>query len=694
LHGARALGLGEGDEVLVPAYHHGSEIQALIATGLVPRFYKTRPGLAPDLDELESLVSERTRALLLIHVLGLAQSTLPYRRWCDERGLLLLEDAAQGWLAEVDCAPIGWHADLALYCLYKTFGLPDGAVVLVRAGGLPEPPSREQGSGLTSAALATTAWLAQRSSVVGAGWSWLKRRRHTVFDPQSEISIGAPNEPMASAGEMLLRRLATIPAAAIRRAHYRLLLEQLSDLVPDEMPPLAEGAAPFAFPVYSERKNELLAGLREAGIHALNFWSVPHPAMNGMHDPVGSRLRGGVVGLPVHQELKFDDVERIAAHVAGAPVAHVSGAPPARVAEPTFSDVDGFDSHAEEWSALARASENVFATPEWLCAWWRHLGTGELSLQQLRAPSGRLAAILPLVRERRGSVRLLRFCSADVGDELGPICAPDDEPLVARAWRRFLDASAGDWDVALAERLPGRPAWPTLGRLRVLRREASPELGLAGLDWDGFLASRSSNFRQQLRRFERRLTRDYGLRFRLADDPDRLDADLDVLIALHRARWRSEGVDAFEGRRETFHREFARTALSRGWLRLWFAELNGAPAAAWYGLRYAGAEWYYNGGRDPAFDRERVGMVLMGHTVREAIRDGQDRYRLLRGDEEYKRRWATHDPGLDTAARAATPLGKAALAGLHTVLAIPSGVRGRVRVGRTGPARADNAARA
>src|SRR5215207_3147207 len=45
--GVRALGLGQGDEVLAPAWHHGSEIEALMRAGLRCRFYDATPSLAP-----------------------------------------------------------------------------------------------------------------------------------------------------------------------------------------------------------------------------------------------------------------------------------------------------------------------------------------------------------------------------------------------------------------------------------------------------------------------------------------------------------------------------------------------------------------------------------------------------------------------------------------------------------------------
>ena len=97
--GVRAAGLSTGDEILVPAYHHGSEVEALVRAGLTCRFYAGTAGLAPDAEELDALVGPRTRALLLIHYLGLPQDAARWREWCRLRGLVFVEDAAQAWLA-------------------------------------------------------------------------------------------------------------------------------------------------------------------------------------------------------------------------------------------------------------------------------------------------------------------------------------------------------------------------------------------------------------------------------------------------------------------------------------------------------------------------------------------------------------------------------------------------------------------
>ncbi len=203
-------------------------------------------------------------------------------------------------------------------------------------------------------------------------------------------------------------------------------------------------------------------------------------------------------------------------------------------------------------------------------------------------------------------------------------------------------------------------------------------IAIDGLTWDDYLAQRSSNFRSQVRRKERKLIRDHGLTYRLSDDPARLDRDLDTLFALHRARWAEEGSGAMDGAREAFHRDFAPQALDRGWLRLWIAEADGQPVAVWYGFRFGGADWYYQFGRDPEWDKTSVGLVLLAHTVREAIADGQREYKLLRGGEGYKDRFATGDPGLETVAVGRGARGRAAVAAARAGLALPGPLRRRV----------------
>jgi CelD/BcsL family acetyltransferase involved in cellulose biosynthesis len=332
----------------------------------------------------------------------------------------------------------------------------------------------------------------------------------------------------------------------------------------------------------------------------------------------------------------------------------------ARSAEFSVDLLTRLEDAEDGWNRLAAASGNLFATFEWASAWWRTFGAGaSLLLGAARRPNGSLAALLPLVERRERGLRTVRLLGHGPSDRLAPICAPDDRPAATAALRELLAASGAD--LFVGEQMPAEGGWGAALGAKVVEREASPTIDIADLDWDQFLARRSRNFRQQARRYERRLNERGELRFRLSDQRQALAGDLETVFELHAARWSDGGSSAFTAPRRELHREFARAALERGWLRLWLLELDGRPLAAWYGFRFADAEWFYQSGRDPAAEADRVGFVLLLHTIRSAIEDGVTSYLLLRGDEAYKDRVADGDSRLETIALPLSARGRAAL---------------------------------
>ena len=341
----------------------------------------------------------------------------------------------------------------------------------------------------------------------------------------------------------------------------------------------------------------------------------------------------------------------------------------------------------DDWIRLAKQSDNVFGTWEWADAWCSHLGTRiQPALAVARRDDGEAAAILPLCVVRDRPLRLVRFVGAGPSDELGPVCAPADRAAAAIALRRHVGQTLGRSGLFVGERLPGEDnLGPQLGAV-ALQRAASPVLAVSERSFDEFLGSRSRNFRDQVRRHERKLAREYRLVYRLTQS-SRLESDMKTLIQLHHARWSQGQSSTFSRERASFHLDFARRAIEHGWLRLWIMELDDTAVAAWYGMRYGGIEFYYQAGRDPAFADRNVGFVLLCHTIRCAFEDGMREYRFGRGNDPYKNRFAERDPGLDTVAITAGARGRLALAAIRAALRTPGPMRGltwRLGAGKAG----------
>lgn len=304
-NGLRCLGLSEGDEILVPAYHAGSEIEVMDRLGLTLRYYRATESLEPDPGELEALLGARTRALYLIHYLGFPQDATRWKEWADRRGLLLLEDAAQGWLATHRGAPVGSFGALGIYSLYKSFGLPDGGALVV-PGSPPSPTRRRLGA--RGALREMAGWTASR---VGRPRPTDPARE--TYDPREDFDLQDPGLRAGWLTRWLLPRVADPAAAEVRRSNFLELSRSLGDMVPEEFSRIPPGASPFLFPVVVEDKERFRSELHRHGVGSTDFWSVAHPTLPVDRFPSARRLRARIVGLPVHQELGADGLARVAA---------------------------------------------------------------------------------------------------------------------------------------------------------------------------------------------------------------------------------------------------------------------------------------------------------------------------------------------------------------------------------------------
>ncbi len=265
-----------------------------------------------------------------------------------------------------------------------------------------------------------------------------------------------------------------------------------------------------------------------------------------------------------------------------------------------------------------------------------------------------LSGVLPLTLSLAGRPRTCRIAGSNLGDRFHPACSVADETEVAAAAGIALGEAGHPWSVLALEKVDLTEPWvdalaEATGR-RLLRlertKDALPMIDLSSHSgWDEYLATRSSNLRQQVGRFTRRAERDHGMRLRRTDSPDQIATDIETLFDLHDLR--HGGASSLRSpAARAFHTDFAAAAFERGWLRLWFLELDGAPVASWYGWRLGGRYAYYNGGFDPAWSAARPGLILMAAVIEAAFAERATEFDLLLGDESYKARFAERSPSV------------------------------------------------
>ncbi|MGH2955380.1 MAG: GNAT family N-acetyltransferase [Solirubrobacterales bacterium] len=313
------------------------------------------------------------------------------------------------------------------------------------------------------------------------------------------------------------------------------------------------------------------------------------------------------------------------------------------------TELDGLAEFESDWRRLAERRGNAFLTPEWARCWFEHYGEGASPfVPVLQGGNGTLKGLLPLALPDSGHPRVCRIAGANLGDHFHPLAERGQEAEVAAAVGEALASSPSPWSILALDHVELEEPWlaslsaGTGLRLRLLERTSAPlpfiELSRHA-SWDDYLASRSSNLRQQVRRFARRAAKRHSMRLRRTDDPGELRADMAVFFGLHDRRFSAESSLRSE-RARAFHTDFSAAALKRGWLRLWFLELDGAPVAAWYGWRVGARYAFFNSGFDPDWSETRPGLVLQSAVIESALEEGAEEFDFLLGDERYKFRFA------------------------------------------------------
>jgi perosamine synthetase len=115
----KAVGIGPGEEILVPAFTFVATANAVVHAGAVPVLVDVAPGNANmDLSAAAGAIGPRTRAVLLVHQFGNPADLPGFRALCRKNGLLLIEDAACALGARIGGEPIGGGASPATFSFH------------------------------------------------------------------------------------------------------------------------------------------------------------------------------------------------------------------------------------------------------------------------------------------------------------------------------------------------------------------------------------------------------------------------------------------------------------------------------------------------------------------------------------------------------------------------------------------------
>ncbi|MBP6945474.1 DegT/DnrJ/EryC1/StrS family aminotransferase [Patescibacteria group bacterium] len=293
-----ALGIGPGDEVMVPANSFIATAEAVVMAGAKPVFadVDAQTGLLT-LETIQAAYTASIKAITVVHLYGRCLDLREIDAWAKQKGIPIIEDVAQAHGAvSVTGSHAGAVGSMGCFSFYPTKNL--GAI---GEGGIVVTSSKEQAKILKSI------------------------RLHGMGDQKYIHERFGTNLKMeALQGAFLSARLARLDAGNERRrtlaARYRDGLRNLPLTLPENV---GEQHVYHLFVVHTDKRDMLQAWCHSKGIGVAVHYPIPLPKQGSMQVyvgaqatyPVAEHLASTALSLPLFPELRDEEVDEVIASV-------------------------------------------------------------------------------------------------------------------------------------------------------------------------------------------------------------------------------------------------------------------------------------------------------------------------------------------------------------------------------------------
>ena len=286
--GLMALGIGPGDEVIVPSFTFAATANSVRMVGADPVFADVDPAdFTIHAEAVEPLITERTRAIMPVHLYGQMAPMSGLSDLAEGAGLAVVEDAAQAHLAELDGRKAGSVGEIGAFSFYPTKNMTTG-----------------EGGMITT----SVAEVAERAR-------WLRNQGQSERYVHPIIGL---NERMTEIeGAIGLVQLRKLPHWTERRREIAALYRDKLDPalgIPVERPEAKH--VYHQFTLTPPDRDHLRDKLNEAGISSDVYYPKPThlqaPYIDQRYDlPVTEKMARRVVSIPIRPDLTDDELATI-----------------------------------------------------------------------------------------------------------------------------------------------------------------------------------------------------------------------------------------------------------------------------------------------------------------------------------------------------------------------------------------------
>lgn len=322
--------------------------------------------------------------------------------------------------------------------------------------------------------------------------------------------------------------------------------------------------------------------------------------------------------------------------------------------------LDEIEVLAQRWDELALqdARDGFFRTSAWYLAWMKYIRPDATPFVVVaQDDDGKILGLAPLCRityrDLGFRLQAVSWAGREVvsGDFLDFVSAREVRLEVTSAILSFLADAGARWNLmVMGELIEGGDSYCALDSLakrnglmvRSQEERICPYIALPGT-FEEYLNSLSSSSRYHIRRRIRDLVDKKAARVEVYSHPEEITGHLDTLIRLHLSRWQKDNLPGTLGRPgfASFLNHICANPPAGSVCRLYLLTHEHAAVAALLMFHFGESALYYQAGWDPESElaSHSPAVVLMAHSIRDAIESGLRYYEFLRGDESYKSHW-------------------------------------------------------
>lgn len=302
-----AFELGPDDEVLVPAQTHVAGAHGIEVTGAKPVFVDADPRTGNiDLSLLEGLITERTKAISVVHYLGLPLDMGPVMELAGDHDLKVIEDCAVALGATIDGTHVGLVGDIGCFSFYpvKHITTGEGGMVITKHDWVADRVGKQRAFGIDK--------------------SVLSDRRHTGEYEIEHVGLNyRMGEVAAAIGNEQIKRLPGF--LETRAANFHRLYEGLTGIEGLQVLETGtEGSSHYCLSAVltddSVDRTKVIDGLKAAGVGTSVYYPKSLPDTQYYREtygyeerscPEASRISTRSIAFPVAPHLEPGDIEHM-----------------------------------------------------------------------------------------------------------------------------------------------------------------------------------------------------------------------------------------------------------------------------------------------------------------------------------------------------------------------------------------------